>query len=351
MADIAPILLGVLHDHAGGAVSDQMERCVRFAFDELADTGRLDRDVEIVHEAGDGLPGGSAHAVERAYAALVERGVLAVIGPAISDNGLIVRDLAEAARVPTLNYTGSEDTRGHYGFHYQIGSLEDEPYVLAHHLVARGIGSVTLFHDASPIGRRYASYFDEACATLGIRQVSRTVVPPLVEDLAGQVSGVASSGADAVVYLGLGLAAHALGVALAHAANRLPVVANSALMFGYANPPWTAEWQGWVYCDTVSEGNAQFERLRARLDLGDAVGPGAPANYDMGRLLAEGVTRAPLLSRDGLVAGLERVKMLPAASGRDGTLMGFGRFERSALKGPYLVLREWRDGVSVEVPV
>jgi hypothetical protein len=29
--------------------------------------------------------------------------------------------------------------------------------------------------------------------------------------------------------------------------------------------------------------------------------------------------------------------------------MGFGVYEHAALKGPYLVLREWRDGRSVQV--
>ena len=31
--------------------------------------------------------------------------------------------------------------------------------------------------------------------------------------------------------------------------------------------------------------------------------------------------------------------------------MGFGQWERSALKGTYLVLRAWRGGSSVEVDV
>jgi hypothetical protein len=42
------------------------------------------------------------------------------------------------------------------------------------------------------------------------------------------------------------------------------------------------------------------------------------------------------------------VKALPAATGRPGTLMGFGNWDRGALKGEYLVLREWRSGRSVE---
>jgi len=350
MADAEPLLIGMLHDHGGGFDDDVVERCLRLPFDELATDGRLDRPLELVHEVGEGLPRGSARAVERAFAALDERGVLAIVGPAVSDNGLVVRDLADAAGVPTLNYTGSEDTRGRFGFHYQIGSLEEEPYVLVRHLLAQDHRSVSLVHDASPIGRRYTSYFDDACATFGVEQLGRTVVPPLAEDLDDRGPAIAASGADAVVYLGLGLAAHALGVALRAAGSTRPVFANSALMFGYPNPSWTEDWEGWVYCDTVSEGNAELRRVRDTLGLGDtAFTPGVPGNYDMGRLLAEGVSRAPILTREGLVEGLERVKMLPAASGRPGTTMGFGRWERSALKGPYLVLRAWRGGRSVEV--
>ena len=43
------------------------------------------------------------------------------------------------------------------------------------------------------------------------------------------------------------------------------------------------------------------------------------------------------------------MKYTPAASGYDGTLMGFGTYDHAALKGHYLVLREWKDGRSVQV--
>ena len=126
----------------------------------------------------------------------------------------------------------------------------------------------------------------------------------------------------------------------------LPVFANSALMFGYPNPSWTAEWEGWVYCDTVSAGNAELRRVVDTLGLGDAaLTPGVPGNYDMGRLLAEGWARA-----DPRATAWSRVssgQMLPAASGRAGTTMGFGQWERSALKGTYLAaarLARWQLG-------
>jgi hypothetical protein len=73
------------------------------------------------------------------------------------------------------------------------------------------------------------------------------------------------------------------------------------------------------------------------------------AAYDIGRLVAEALARCEHLTPAGVRDALERVKQLPAASGVDGTTMGFGRWDHGALKGGYLVLREWRDGRSVEL--
>ena len=71
--------------------------------------------------------------------------------------------------------------------------------------------------------------------------------------------------------------------------------------------------------------------------------------YDMGRLLGEAIARSRHLTRAGLKEGLERVKRVPAAMGVDGTWMGFGLWDRAALKGEFLVFREWKDGQSVQV--
>jgi hypothetical protein len=89
---------------------------------------------------------------------------------------------------------------------------------------------------------------------------------------------------------------------------------------------------------------------RTAAAAGRTAGPGEAGAFDRGRVLGEGLSRAPEFTREGVRAGLERVKAVPAASGRAGTLMGFGHWDRGALKGPYLVLREWRAGRSVERP-
>jgi ABC-type branched-subunit amino acid transport system substrate-binding protein len=154
---------------------------------------------------------------------------------------------------------------------------------------------------------------------------------------------------DALAFVGFWRAAHGLAVELKARDWAVHAVASSALMYGHADPAWARDWDGWTYVDTFSEANPRFAALsRTAAAAGRTVGPGEAGAYDMGRLLAEGIARAPELTRAGIRAGLERVKALPAASGRAGTLMGFGNWDRGALKGPYLVLREWRAGRSVE---
>jgi ABC-type branched-subunit amino acid transport system substrate-binding protein len=345
----APVRIGLLHDRPTADGGANFERMVRLGVDEVAAHRGLDRPIEFVHASGQGLPTGTARAVEDAFAELASQGVLAIIGPAISDNGLVARDLADAAEIPCINYTGGEQTRSEWMFHYQIGSLEEEPTVLARHLAERGLATAAVVHDRSPIGECYATYLDEACPSHGVELVGRSGVSPLAQDLSEVVRRLQGIAPDALVYLGLGLAAFPLGQAVDKLGWNVPVVANSALMYGYAYPEWTRLWEGWTYADGVADDNRLLARLRKELGSDAPPGPGAAGAYDMGRLVAEAVARAVHLTRGGLRDGLERIKLLPAAIGREGTTMGFGRWERSALKGEFLVLRQWREGQSVEL--
>ena len=112
-----------------------------------------------------------------------------------------------------------------------------------------------------------------------------------------------AAGADALVYLGLGLVGTAVARARAAGGWDAPAAMNTAGLRG----------------------------------------------YDLGLLVAEGLARAPELTREGVRDGLELVKLVPSAEGRAGTTLGFGHWDRGALHGPYLVLRQWRDGKSSEV--
>jgi branched-chain amino acid transport system substrate-binding protein len=343
---VAPALLGILYDFPQADRGALFEDALRLGLD--ASRRSFDRPVELLAVHARGLPSGTAHEIEQGLAQLAAAGVLAVVGPSISDNALVARALTERFELPAINYSGGARTRGEWMFHYQVGSLEEEPVVLAEHLAGRGLRSVVLAHDHSAVGRGYAEAFVEACAARRVELLSSAAVSPLAQDLGHVVKKLRSADAECVCYLGLGVAARALALALAAEDWEVPVVANSALMFGYAQKEWRAGWEGWTYVDTVSDANPERAALRQR-SARSAAGPIGVAAYDMGRLLGEALERAVHLTRSGLRQGLEAVKALPAASGAPGTVMGFGPWDRGALKGPYLVLRCWRQGKTVEV--
>jgi branched-chain amino acid transport system substrate-binding protein len=348
MAGATPILIGSLYDfpqHDGGTA---FEDALRLGIEEVAASGRLDRDVEIVARHAAGLPAGSEHDVTVKFAELVDDGVLAIIGPSISDNALIVAPLADAAGVPCINYTGGQRTRSEWMFHYQVGSLEEEPILLAERIAARGLKRVAVVFDRSPVGRTYFDSFDRARARLGLDITGSTAISPLTEDLRDVLAGLRQSDPDVLVYFGLGVASRAVSLAIAELEWSVPVVANSALMFGYARPDWRDGYRGWEYIDTIADDNDVRAALATRSPSA-AAGPIGCAAYDMGRLLGEAIAVSEHLTRAGIAEALRRVKRLPAASGHGGTLMGFGVYDHAALKGEFLVLREWKDGKTVQV--
>jgi branched-chain amino acid transport system substrate-binding protein len=343
--------VGVLYDfpqHDGGA---SVEEAISLGIARATAGARLDREVELIARQAHGLPAGTIHDVQRCFAELVSSGVLAIIGPAVSDNGLVVGRLAESAGVPCINYTGGEHTRSSWMFHYQVGSLEEEPLLMVDLLGRLGHAEVALLYDRTPVGRRYADAFTQRADAVGLQVVASTAVDPLADTADGLRSPVSRSrSADpgAVAYLGMGVAARGLALALAEEGWKPTVVANSALMFAYLHRDWRDMWEGWTYVDTLSDGNRSLAELR-EVSPRTGRGPVGVAAYDIGRLLGEGLVRTTHLTRDGLREGLEAVKRLPASSGLEGTTMGFGYFDHGALKGPYLVLRRWESGHSVEL--
>src|SRR4051812_24497396 len=85
-----PMRVGLLDDMSEGPPGlGDSERWIRIAVDDLLASGRLDRDVELVHSYGLGLPSGTAAAVERAFVELVEQDALMIVGPAIGDNAIV----------------------------------------------------------------------------------------------------------------------------------------------------------------------------------------------------------------------------------------------------------------------
>jgi branched-chain amino acid transport system substrate-binding protein len=348
MTSAEPIVVGILADRSGppGPMIHTMKGVVHHA----VTAGRIDRPVEFLYESTVGLPEGTAANVTAGFHRLVAGNAIVIMGPTVTDNGLVVKELADAARIPCCNWTGSDATRSEWMFHYQIGSLEEEPHLLADHVASLGHRRIALVQDRSPIGNRYGSFFESATERLGLQITSKTLISPIATDLSETVADVRRGENDALVYLGLGLSAGALGHALTAADWHPPVFANSALMFGYANPEWVQHWEGWTYVDAWSEKNPRLSDLLAgHPDRATIFPMMLAAGDDMGRLLVEALAGAELLTASAVKDSFERIKRLPASLGEPGTTMGFGQWERSALKGGFILLRRWEGGRSVVV--
>jgi ABC-type branched-subunit amino acid transport system substrate-binding protein len=338
----------VLYDFPQPDGGDAFETAFRLGFDTVRTTGRVTRDVELVARQADGLPAGTEHDVVTKFGELVDAGALLVAGPSVSDNALIVAPLADAAHVPCINYTGGQRTRSEWMFHYQVGSLEEEPVLLAQRMAERGFSRAAVVFDNSPVGRGYADAFELARVRHGIDVVATATTSPLSDDVVALLEPLRERKPDVLLYLGLGVASRAVVLALQELDWPVPVLANSALMFGYARPDWRDGYEGWEYVDTIADDNPVRAALREQ-SRATAAGPIGCAAYDIGRLVGEAIAVCDHLTRAGVADALRRVKRLPATSGHRGTLMGFGVYDHAALKGEYLVLRTWRGGRSVQV--
>jgi ABC-type branched-subunit amino acid transport system substrate-binding protein len=338
-----PFKVGYLHEFLDIDPAPFFQ-AIRMRFDEAMASGELDRPVELVVREGIGLPPGTASAVQRAWQELAAEGALAIIGPGNTDNALAVMRDADEQRVPTINFSGCERSRSAYNFHYQLGSLADEGPLLARAIAHAGLARVAVIRDRSPIGEEYWWYFHETMEDLGIPVVSDQKVSPVADDLTAAVEAARASGADALAYLGMGLGLTSLMEAMSTVGWQPPSFTDTAgLRYYFYTPEQRRLGDGWVYVDMYDEENettqAMLDRYEQRFGS-RPVGPALPGMYDMATLVVGGLRLATVHTPEGVMEGLERVRQLPAACGGAGTILGFGPWERGALKGPdYLLLR------------
>ena len=227
--------VGILNDLAAGPPGPtDIEQWLRFVVNEYCTAGRIRGEIDFINAWGLGLPAGSAVAVERAYEELVARNALIIVGPAVGDNALIATPLAERHRVPTLNWAGSENARGEYMFHLQVGSHEDESIVLARYFASTGVRHVGVVYDDSPIGHQHFTFLKLEADRVGLNVAAQIDISPLAENADRQIEYLLATDIDALVYLGLGISAPAVARALTARAWRGQRAMNTAGIRGYA---------------------------------------------------------------------------------------------------------------------
>lgn len=352
-----PIKLGYLMDFTlppgyPRGQFDDLAQSLQLVFRQGRKDGIIDRDVEIVYREVEGLPKGSVKAVIDAYQELVDEGCLAVYGPAISDNAVPCREAIETRfRVPAISVTGTEDWLGEWTFALPQGSLTDEPVIWAELIAKRGLKTVGVVIERSLVGESYIRNFRQACKAKGLRIVVEETIAQTAQDVGKAIERIHAAGPDALVHCGFGFGVVHVNPALRALDWDPPRFMGTAFQNAWINPVMWKAIEGWIGLDQYDEGNkigqgfldAYREAHGRRPEYCVPV-----VNHDVAMVLLHAFADAHPLSPRGVKEALERVKMLPAASGAPGTRLSFGKWMRRGWVGSqYLVARKLdADGVN-----
>jgi ABC-type branched-subunit amino acid transport system substrate-binding protein len=346
---VEPIKLGYLFDFVlpeayPAEMRDDLTRSFELVFDEGLKQGLIDRPVEIVFREVEGLPKGTVKAVIDAYGELVDEGCLAVFGPAITDNCVPTREAIEQRfQVPAISVTGTEDWLGEWTFSLSMGSMTDEPIFWADLLAKGGHAEAGLFVEQSLVGQSYATTFRRACRQRGIRIVAEEVVPQTAQDVSRALHALYEAKAQALVHCGFGFGIVFVNPVLEELGWDPPRLLGTAFQNAWINPVMWNAIVGWTGIDQYDEANVVGQRF---LDQYEARYGRRPeycvpvVNRDLATVLLHAFADAHPLSPRGVKEALERVKMLPAASGAPGTRISFGKWNHRGWMGAgYLVAR------------
>ncbi len=355
-SEAEPIKLGYLMDFVlpeGYPRSQLLDLTQSFdlVFQKGFEAGIIDRRVEIVYREVEGLPKGSPRHVIEAFGELVDEGCIAVFGPAISDNAVPTREVIEERfKVPAISVTGTEDWMGEWTFSFPQGSLTDEPIFWSQLLAKAGYATVGCLVEQSLVGDTYIRNFRRACADRGIRIVAEEWIPQTAQDVSGAVARLKEIDPDALVHCGFGFGVVGVSAALATLGWDPPRYMGTAFQNAWINEVIWNAMVGWTGIDQYDDTNLVGQ---AFLDEFEAAYGRRPeycvpvVNRDVATVLLHAFADAHPLTPRGVRDALERVKMLPAASGAPGTFLSFGKWIRRGWMGAgYLVSRQLDpDGV------
>ncbi len=314
--------------------------------------GVIDRPVEIVYREVEGLPKGSAKAVIDAYGELVDEGCLAVFGPFITDNAEPTRvQIERRFEVPAISVTGSEAWLGPWTFSLPMGSLADEPVFWVEQMVDAGHQTVGALVERSLVGHTYITNLRAACDRAGIRIVDEQSIAQTAQDVTAEVTALHEAEPDAIVHCGFGFGMAMVNMVLASLGWDPPRYMSTAFENAWINDLLWQAMVGWTGVDQYDEANTVGQRLLDEFDEKYGRRPTycvPVVNFDIARALLQAFADAHPLTPDGVREALERVKMIPAASGSPGTFVSFGNWMHRGWVGTgYLVARQLDpDGIT-----
>src|SRR4029079_6548812 len=345
----APIKFGLLTDMViprtpERDVWEDMVRPFELVFRDGFEQGVLDRPVEFVKREVEGLPRGTVKAVIDAYGELCDAGCLAVVGPNISAKHIPLRaEIEKRFRVPAISLCGADDWLGEWTFALPAGSMTDEPILLAHLIARAGLASAGVLVERSLIGQLYLRGFRDACRDTGIALVAEEEIAHINQDMQGATRAIHKAKPDALVHLGFGFGVIRINEALRACDWDPPRYMGTSFEDAYfSHEIWDA-YVGWVGLEQYDEGNPVGQRFLDQFEAAYGRRPQyfAPVvSRDAAVSFLRAFADAQPLSPRGVMEALERVKMVPAASGSPGTCISFGKWTRRGWMGAgYLTAR------------
>lgn len=349
----SPVRLGVLMD-----MPDWIRLGALKAYDFIVARARRDprfeRGVELVEQVVVGAPSGPIRNALEGYEALVDAGVLAVIGPNHSDHNKALTDFAEARRVPLVTLGATAAHVSEHVFNVQWGSIPEDAYIVANWLAKHGHIRVTVTWDTAWHSGEYLYHFRHAARRLGLRiltdeRLSQLPGPDLDAHVARTVAEHRALAPDAIVHFATSRSGLAWARGVQAAGWSPPRIMNGGF-YGAASPANADAYEGWVGTGLWDDENLTLRALLEEYAAWAGEPFPAPAElaalyFDGMRTLLEGLALAPILTPEGVKRGLEDVKMLPAAIGGPRTVIGFGPWDRRGVKGmDVMILRRMTGG-------
>lgn len=346
MSTVKPARIGLLIDHidGNGGYDENIVPALQLVVDEYVARGLVERPVELVVRAVQGLPNGSFRAVRDAFFELIEEDVLVIFGPWVSENGVALRRYVEdLGQVPIITMGASETMLGEWVFGLPAGSMEEEPIIMATVAVLDGCQTVGIASESSLIGDEYLRTARAACKDAGLEITAEVALPQVLTDKRKAMAELAVHRPDAIMHVGFGLGIPGINEALTEIGWMPPRYTTTAFEFASTSRWWLEQLAGWIGLDQYDERNTIG---RAFLDRFEARHGHRPEYFfplyccDVGRLMMTALAAARPLTGEGVKDALEKIKMLPAATGAPGTRIGFGKFIRRGWMGSeFLVAR------------
>jgi ABC-type branched-subunit amino acid transport system substrate-binding protein len=337
--------LGAALDGPGGGY----DKLHRMAFDEASESGLLDRPVEHVLEAENGLPNGSARSATDGFHWLVDQGCIAVAGAYSSDNAITVAPLANELHVPLISWAGTDRLQGEYCFRLGNGDVGGDATLVVAWLKKQGYERVAVLSEISPNGEEYFRYFRQEARRRDLRIAAVETVTQSPADLAVNLESLRAAEPDALVYMGYGMLA-AKGL-LREALDKLawdpPRIMGTAFMFYLMG---FDKFEGWVGIDQLDPTNPLvpgfLDRYVTRYGENPPMWPNAIPllAYDTARVLVEAIVRAPILSGPGIKAGLEAIRFMPSTTGGPHTHIACAPYEHGMFRGDWLLYGRVTNG-------